>query len=178
MALESAVLGGGCFWCTEAIFKRVRGVVSVEPGYAGGHLPNPTYHQVCDENTGHAEVIRISYDPQVISYVELLEVFWEAHDPTTRNRQGNDIGSQYRSIILTSGPEQETIARVSLQAADASGRFRNPIVTEIQPLEVFYPAEDYHHDYFANNPNQPYCRAIISPKVKHFMESNPELLKK
>ncbi len=177
MNLESAVLGGGCFWCTEAIYLRVKGVTKVEPGYAGGQMPNPTYHQVCDGNTGHAEVIRVEYDRQVISYADLLEIFWQAHDPTTRNRQGNDIGSQYRSIILTKDAEQHRIAEKSLAAAQASGMFRRPIVTEIQPLESFYPAENYHYDYFANNPNQPYCRAIISPKVKHFMEVNSEKLK-
>ena len=177
MATETAVLGGGCFWCTEAIYKRVRGVTKVEPGYAGGHLPNPTYQQVCDGNTGHAEVIRVEFDPALISYDEILEIFWQAHDPTTLNRQGNDVGPQYRSIILTGSEEQRQAAEASLKAAQVSGTFKRPIVTQIEPLEVFYPAEDYHLDYFANNPNQSYCRVIISPKVKHFMEANPEKLK-
>ena len=177
MATETAVLGGGCFWCTEAIYKRVRGVTKVEPGYAGGHLPNPTYQQVCDGNTGHAEVIRVEFDPALISYDEILEIFWQAHDPTTLNRQGNDVGPQYRSIILTDSEEQRQAAEASLKAAQVSGTFKRPIVTQIEPLEVFYPAEDYHLDYFANNPNQSYCRVIISPKVKHFMEANPEKLK-
>ena len=177
MAAETAVLGGGCFWCTEAIYKRVRGVTKVEPGYAGGHLPNPTYQQVCDGNTGHAEVIRVEFDPALISYDEILEIFWQAHDPTTLNRQGNDVGPQYRSIILTDSEEQRQAAEASLKAARESGAFKRPIVTQIEPLEVFYPAEDYHVDYFANNPNQPYCRVIISPKVQHFMEANPEKLK-
>lgn len=177
MERESAVLGGGCFWCTEAIYKRVKGVTKVEPGYAGGHLPDPTYQQVCDGNTGHAEVIRVEFDPQVIRYADILEIFWQAHDPTTLNRQGNDVGPQYRSIILTGSEEQRQAAEESLKEAQASGMFREPIVTEIQPLGAFYPAEDYHLDYFANNPNQPYCRMIISPKVKHFMEANPDALK-
>lgn len=175
MKTEIAVLGGGCFWCTEAIYKRIRGVVRVQPGYAGGHQENPTYYQVCDGNTGHAEVIRIEYDAEKISYSELLDVFWHAHDPTTRDRQGNDIGSQYRSIILTNSDEQTQLAQQSMQSANESGSFKAPIVTEIKLLERFYPAEDYHWDYFANNPNQPYCRAVISPKVRHFFEVFPEI---
>lgn len=174
---EIAVYGGGCFWCTEAIFKRVKGVDKVEPGYAGGHLQNPTYYQVCDGNTGHAEVIRIEFDPDVISYPELLEVFWHAHDPTTKNRQGNDIGSQYRSVILTTSDTHLLQAQASLKTAGDSGMFRRSIVTEIQPLDVFYTAEEYHYDYFANNPNQPYCRAIISPKVNHFFEKFSDIQK-
>jgi len=174
MRTEIAVLGGGCFWCTEAIFKRIRGVLSVQPGYAGGNFPNPTYYQVCGGNTGHAEVIRIEYDADTIGYADLLDVFWYAHDPTTKNRQGNDIGSQYRSIILTTNEEQMQIAQNSKESANQSGDFGAPIVTEIQALEFFYPAEEYHQDYFANNPNQPYCRAVISPKVRHFFQIFPD----
>jgi peptide-methionine (S)-S-oxide reductase len=174
---EKAVFGGGCFWCTEAIFKRVKGVLSVMPGYAGGHTDNPNYQQVCRGDTGHAEVIQVEYDPQEVSYSDLLEVFWQAHDPTTLNRQGNDVGEQYRSIILYANEEQRAQAQASLQAADQSGEFRKPIVTKIEKLDEFYPAEDYHQDYFANNPNQPYCRAIISPKVQHFMRDHVDMLK-
>jgi len=167
---EQAVLGGGCFWCTEAIYKRVKGVSEVESGYAGGHVENPTYQMVCNGNTGHAEVIRITFDPDVISYKALVDLFWIAHDPTTLNRQGFDKGTQYRSIILTQNEAQRKAAEQSMKEASESGEFRNPIVTEIKPLEAFYPAEDYHDDYFANNPNQPYCRTVVGPKVKHFME--------
>lgn len=174
MKTKTAVFGGGCFWCTEAIYKRIRGVKSVMPGYAGGHAENPTYYQVCNGTTGHAEVIQIDYDPDVITYRDLVDIFWQAHDPTQKNRQGNDIGTQYRSIILFENDEQHKIAEDSLKAAAESGEFRKPIVTEIQPLEKFYEAEDYHRDYFANNANQPYCRAVISPKVRHFFEKYPE----
>jgi peptide-methionine (S)-S-oxide reductase len=174
---ETAVFGGGCFWCTEAIFKRVKGVLAVEPGYAGGQTENPDYHQVCTGRTGHAEVIRVEFDPEIISYRDLLEVFWHAHDPTTLNRQGNDVGTQYRSIILYDNEEQKEQAEESLKEADASGMFSGSIVTQIQPLDHFYPAEDYHSDYFAKNPNQPYCRVIISPKVQHFMQDQTDKLK-
>ena len=170
------VLGGGCFWCTEAIFKRVKGVKAVTSGYTGGNVMDPSYHQVCAGNTGHAEVVRISFDPAIIAFEELLTVFWHAHDPTSLNRQGNDIGSQYRSIILYADESQREQAEASLKAMDASGVYRQPIVTEIKPLEKFYPAEDYHHDYFAQNPNQPYCQAVIAPKVQHFLESHLEKL--
>jgi peptide-methionine (S)-S-oxide reductase len=172
MKNESAILGGGCFWCTEAIFKRVKGVVSVVPGYAGGHSANPDYYQVCSGSTGHAEVVKVEFDPEIISFQNLLDIFWQAHDPTTKNRQGNDIGTQYRSIILYQNLEQKQLAEASLLRANDSGEFKKPIVTEIVPLDVFYEAEDYHHDYFDNNPNQPYCRAVISPKISHFLEKN------
>ncbi len=168
---ETAVFGGGCFWCTEAIFKRVKGVISVMPGYAGGEKVNPTYQEVCTGKTGHAEVIKIEFDPQVISYEELLEVLWIAHDPTTLNRQGNDVGEQYRSIILFANDDQKNLAERSMRKVMQSSRFSEPLVTVIQPMKEFYPAEDYHQDYFANNPNQPYCRFVISPKLNHFMES-------
>lgn len=177
MENKTAVFGGGCFWCTEAIFKMVKGVKSVTPGYAGGHAESPTYYQVCSGTTGHAEVIKVEFDEDVIKYDDLLEVFWQAHDPTTKNRQGNDIGTQYRSIILYQDQEQKKIAEESLKKMNASGLFKKPIVTEIKPLDLFYAAEDYHQDYFENNPNQPYCRAIISPKVAHFLERNPDKVK-
>jgi len=170
MAKNEAVLGGGCFWCTEAIYKRVKGVKKVEPGYAGGHTEHPSYKQVCSGKTGHAEVIRIEYDPKTITYRELIDLFWHAHDPTTLNRQGNDIGTQYRSVIFFGNDEEKVAAEESMHLAEKEGLYPNPIVTEISPLEEFYPAEDYHIDYFANNPNQPYCRAVIAPKVAHFLE--------
>lgn len=167
---EFAVFGGGCFWCTETIYERVKGVEKVEPGYAGGHLDNPTDNSVCLGTTGHAEVIRITYDPNIVSYSDLLEIFWYAHDPTTLNRQGNDMGTQYRSIVLYENKEQKELAESSLKNADAGEMFKKPIVTQIEALDTFFPAEDYHFDYFANNPNQPYCRAVIAPKLQHFME--------
>jgi len=171
---KTAVFGGGCFWCTEAIYKRVKGVEKVEPGYAGGHEINPSYKMVSTGTTGHAEVIRITYDPNIVAYSNLLEIFWQLHDPTTLNRQGNDIGTQYRSIILYQNEGQKEIAELSLKDADASGMFKKPIVTEIEALDDFFPAEDYHSDYYANNPNQPYCRVVIAPKVKHFLEGYHE----
>ena len=167
---EEAIFGGGCFWCTEAIYKRVKGVEKVEPGYAGGDVENPSYRLVCSGTTGHAEVVRVTFDPAVISYKDLVDIFWYAHDPTTINRQGNDIGTQYRSIILTKNDQQRKIAEKSLKEASESGAFRKPIVTVIEALDTFYPAEDYHFDYFATNPNQPYCRAVIAPKVQHFLK--------
>jgi len=176
MKTETAVFGGGCFWCTEAIFKRIKGVVSVKPGYAGGHVENPTYQGVCSGTTGHAEVVQIIFDSEVISYDDLLEVFWQAHDPTSLNRQGNDIGTQYRSIILTTSDVQQELALAAINHLDQSGQYANPVVTQVEPLEAFYEAEQYHHDYFVNNQNQPYCRMIISPKVKHFMQEFPDKL--
>ncbi len=167
---EIAVFGGGCFWCTEAIFKQVKGVISVIPGYAGGWKADPTYHEVCNGDTGHAEVIRVEYDSQVITYKDLLEVFWLAHDPTTLNRQGNDIGEQYRSVIFYSDESQKTLAEFSLKSVNQSGRLSKPATTLIQPLATFYPAEEYHQDYFNRNPDQPYCYAVISPKLKHFLK--------
>jgi peptide-methionine (S)-S-oxide reductase len=164
--LEAATLGGGCFWCTEAIYQMLPGVKSVSSGYAGGMKENPTYKDVCTGNTGHAEVIQIHYDPKVISYQKLLETFWEAHDPTTLNRQGADNGTQYRSIILYSSEAQRVVAEGS--KAEAQKHFARPIVTQIVPLTKFYPAEDYHQDYYRANPNQPYCRAVIRPKVEKF----------
>lgn len=175
--LQKATLGGGCFWCVEAIYVDVEGVQEVVSGYAGGHLPNPTYKAICGGKTGHAEVTQMTFDPAVISYEELLSIFWQVHDPTTLNRQGNDVGPQYRSIILTHNDEQRQIAEKSRAAADASGLYRNPIVTEIVPLDVFYPAEDYHQNYFAENPYQPYCMLVVDPKVQKFRKSFKAKLK-
>ncbi|KAB2907352.1 MAG: peptide-methionine (S)-S-oxide reductase MsrA [Ignavibacteriales bacterium] len=166
--LKTAVFGAGCFWCVEAVFDRLKGVVKIEPGYAGGTLPNPTYEQVCSGNTGHAEVCNIIYDPGVISYEELLEVFWYTHDPTTVNRQGNDVGEQYRSVIFFCDDEQEKLAKHYKKKLDDSGVFNAPIVTEILPLVKVYPAENYHQKYFDQNGNQPYCSFVIKPKVEKF----------
>jgi peptide-methionine (S)-S-oxide reductase len=164
--LDTVTLGGGCFWCTEAIYQMLPGVKSVKSGYAGGHKENPTYKEVCTGQTGHAEVIQIQYDPKLVSFEKIIETFWEAHDPTTLNRQGYDSGTQYRSIILYNSPAQKSAAEKS--KAEAQKRFTSPIVTEIVPLTKFYPAEDYHQDYYRSNPNQGYCRAIIRPKVEKF----------
>ncbi|RMG17647.1 MAG: peptide-methionine (S)-S-oxide reductase [Bacteroidetes bacterium] len=175
--LQQAVFGAGCFWCVEAVFKELKGVVEVEPGYAGGHVPHPTYEQVCSGSTGHAEVARITFDPAVITYEELLEVFWRTHDPTTLNRQGNDVGTQYRSAIFYLDEAQQQLALKSKEAAAASGLWADPIVTEISPLTSYYPAEDYHHNYFENHPNQPYCVFVVSPKVEKFRKLFKEKLK-
>jgi peptide-methionine (S)-S-oxide reductase len=164
--LDAATFGGGCFWCTEAIFQMLPGVKSVASGYAGGTKENPTYKEVCSGQTGHAEVIQVAYDPAVVSYEKLLDAFWDAHDPTTRNRQGADDGTQYRSIILYNSEAQRVAAEKS--KVEAQKRFPRPIVTEIVPLKAFYKAEDYHQDYYRANPNQPYCRAVIRPKVEKF----------
>jgi peptide-methionine (S)-S-oxide reductase len=161
---ERATLGGGCFWCIEAVYKRMDGVKSVTPGYAGGSRPNPTYEQVCTGATGHAEVVQVVYDPSKVSYEDILSTFWKAHDPTTLNRQGHDVGTQYRSVILYHDEEQRKIAEESRR--EAGTHFSDPIVTEIAPLDVFYPAEDYHKDYFEKHPNAGYCRVIIKPKLK------------
>jgi peptide-methionine (S)-S-oxide reductase len=163
---ETAVLGGGCFWCTEAEFQMLPGVKSVASGYSGGTTENPTYKQVCTGETGHAEVIQVEFDPKVVSYEKILETFWEAHDPTTLNRQGNDSGTQYRSIILYNSEAQRVAAEKS--KAEAQKHFKRPIVTEIVPLKQFYKAEGYHQNYFRNNPNQPYCQVVIQPKVEKF----------
>lgn len=161
---ERATLGGGCFWCLEAVFEKLPGVKAVVSGYAGGRTENPTYKEVCHTDTGHAEVVQVEFDPAVISFEKLLEVFWQAHDPTTPNRQGADVGTQYRSIILTHSPEQRAMAERSMALANA-GEFKGRIVTEIVPLKKFYVAEDYHQDFFRNNPRQPYCQAVIAPKL-------------
>ena len=166
--MEFLVLGGGCFWCLDALFRQVNGVISVIPGYAGGITKNPTYEQVCSGTTGHAEVVNIEFDPEKISLDELLEIFWQTHDPTTLNRQGNDVGTQYRSIILYNSNYQKEMAELSVKKGDKSGRFASPIVTEIKKLETFFPAEKNHHNYYNNNRNQPYCALVISPKLKKF----------
>jgi peptide-methionine (S)-S-oxide reductase len=176
-SLEEATFGSGCFWCTEAFFEDLKGVQRVVSGYSGGHIKNPGYREVCSGRTGHAEVVRIVYDASVVSYAELLEVFWATHDPTTLNRQGNDVGTQYRSVIFFHNPEQERIARASKEAAQASGIWNDPIVTEISPLVNWYPAEEYHQDYFANNPEQPYCAYLIRPKMDKFRAAFAEKLK-
>jgi peptide-methionine (S)-S-oxide reductase len=175
--LEKATFGGGCFWCTEAIYERVEGVHKVVSGYAGGHVKNPTYKQVCDGTTGHAEVIQISYDPAVVSYDELLEIFFKTHDPTTLNRQGADVGTQYRSVIFYHNDEQKKKAEYYKAALDKSGAWDNPIVTEILPLTNYYPAEDYHQDYYENNSNQGYCAFVIGPKVEKFEKVFKDKLK-
>ncbi len=162
--LELATLGGGCFWCTEAVFQLIPGVASVTSGYAGGHAPDPTYEQVCRGNTGHAEVIQVAFDPKKVAYERLLEEFWDAHDPTTLNRQGADVGTQYRSVIFHHTEEQKKAAEKSKTQAQA--RFTRPIVTEIAPLSRFYKAEEYHQDYFRKFPEQGYCRIVIAPKVR------------
>src|SRR5438105_69955 len=162
---ETAVLGGGCFWCLEAVYNELRGVEHVISGYAGGSVPNPSYEAVCGGRTGHAEVVHITFDPEVLSYREILEVFFAGHDPTTLNRQGADVGTQYRSIILYSSPEQEATARSVIEETNASGIWHSPIVTRVEPLERFYPAEGYHQNYFERNSYQPYCQIIIAPKV-------------
>jgi peptide-methionine (S)-S-oxide reductase len=160
---ETAVLGGGCFWCLEAVYNELRGVNTVISGYAGGSVPNPSYEQVCSGRTGHAEVVQLTFDPSEISYRDILDVFLTIHDPTTLNRQGNDVGEQYRSIILYTSPEQERVAREAIAAA--SELWPRSIVTQVEPLERFYPAEAYHQNYFEQNPYQPYCQIIIAPKV-------------
>ena len=160
---ERATLAGGCFWCLEAVYLDLRGVISVKSGYAGGHVANPTYEQVCGKKTGHAEVVQVEFDPREITYRELFDVFFTIHDPTTKDRQGGDIGPQYRSAIFFHSPEQEAVAREALAAAAA--HWDDPIVTEIAPLDRFWPAEAYHDDYFRRNPQNPYCAVVIAPKV-------------
>jgi len=167
---ETATLAGGCFWCLEAVYNELRGVERVISGYAGGHVPNPTYEQVCSGSTGHAEVVQVTFDPEVISYREILEVFFTIHDPTTLNRQGADVGTQYRSAIFYHSPEQEQVAREVIAATNASGIWRAPLVTQLEGLDRFYPAEGYHQNYYERNPYQPYCQVIIAPKVAKVRE--------
>jgi len=164
-AKETATLAGGCFWCLEAVFEDLRGVESVVSGYAGGSVPNPSYELVCTGTTGHAEVVQITFDPSVISFKELLEVFFTIHDPTTLDRQGPDVGSQYRSVIFYHSPEQQTVAEQVIRDLATAGIWDAPIVTQVTPLEAFYPAEGYHQGYYERNPNQPYCRVVVAPKV-------------
>lgn len=175
--LEIATFGTGCFWCTEAIYERLDGVEKVIAGYTGGHVANPTYKQVCTGTTGHAEVAQIYFNPEIISYGELLDVFWQVHDPTTLNRQGNDIGPQYRSVIFYHDDKQKVAAEESKKKIEMSGTFKDPVVTEISPLTNFYEAEDYHQDYYRFNPNQPYCRVVIAPKIKKFTAKYQDKLK-
>lgn len=168
--LELATLGGGCFWCVEAVFEIVEGVSSVKSGYAGGHVADPTYEAVCTGTTGHAEVVQIAFDPSVIGYRDVLEIFFGIHDPTTLNRQGADVGTQYRSVIYTHSDQQADIARALIEELDADGPWDDPIVTEVSPLAAFYPAEGYHDRYFRRNDSQPYCQFVIGPKVAKFRE--------
>jgi peptide-methionine (S)-S-oxide reductase len=174
--VQQATFGAGCFWCVEAIYQRVNGVISVESGYSGGHVDNPTYREVTSGETGHAEVVRVDFDPAVISFEELLEVFWHTHDPTTLNRQGADVGPQYRSAIFYHNDKQKEIAEKSLRKTDESDLWSDPIVTEISPLINYYTAEDYHQNYFNNNPNAGYCSVVIAPKVQKFKKDFPHLL--
>lgn len=165
---ELATLAGGCFWCLEAVYKELRGVERVVSGYAGGHVERPSYRDVCDGTTGHAEVVQITFDPSLVSYKELLEVFFTIHDPTTLNRQGADAGTQYRSAVFYHSPEQRETAEQTIAEMEAARVWDSTIVTEVAPLDRFYPAEDYHQDYFEKNPSQPYCRAVVAPKVSKF----------
>lgn len=178
MGREVATLAGGCFWCLEAVFDQLQGVEDVVSGYAGGHVPDPTYKHVCTGETGHAEVVQITFDPAVISYRELLQVFFTIHDPTTLNRQGADVGTQYRSAIFTHSDEQERTAEAVIGEISESGIWDEPVVTEVVPVEAFYPAEEYHQEYFARNPNQPYCRIVVAPKVAKFRKQYLDRLKK
>jgi peptide-methionine (S)-S-oxide reductase len=171
-----ATFGGGCFWCTEAVFRELRGVLGVASGYAGGHASAPTYRQVCDGSTGHAEVIQVRYDPSRVRYEELLEVFFATHDPTTPNRQGADVGTQYRSIVLAHDDAQRRAAERIVAALDASGAYDAPVVTQVVPLERFWKAEEYHQGYFARNPEQGYCAAVIRPKLEKFRKVFAERL--
>ncbi|MFO7837015.1 MAG: peptide-methionine (S)-S-oxide reductase MsrA [Candidatus Thorarchaeota archaeon] len=164
--MKKATFGGGCFWCTEAVFQRMKGVQSVTSGYAGGDVKNPTYEEVCSGNTGHAEVVQIEYNPEEISYEELLEIFFETHDPTSLNRQGNDVGTQYRSAIFYHNEEQKRKAEQKKTELNENGKYDNPIVTEIRPLKKFYPAEDHHQDYYKKYPGRGYCRVVIKPKLE------------
>jgi peptide-methionine (S)-S-oxide reductase len=178
MTTEFATLGGGCFWCLEAVFEDLRGVERVTSGYAGGHVANPTYKQVCTDTTGHAEVVQIAFDPAQVSYADLLRVFFTIHDPTTKDRQGNDVGRQYRSIILTHSPEQRATAEAVMKEITDEKLWPNPLTTEVQPLDAFYPAEPEHHDYFARNPWSGYCQAVIAPKVAKFRKQYQDRLKR
>lgn len=175
--METATLGGGCFWCLEALYQTVKGVSKVVSGYAGGEVDNPSYQAVCNGTTGHAEVVQITFDPSVISYNDILYIFWRIHDPTTLNRQGNDAGTQYRSVILYHDDTQKLLAEKSLLEADASPLWPRPIVTELAESGTFYAAEDYHQNYYRNNPRQPYCTMVIDPKVQKFRESLTEMLR-
>jgi peptide-methionine (S)-S-oxide reductase len=169
-AQEIATLGGGCFWCLEAVYQEMKGVESVVSGYMGGQVPNPNYQQVCGGRTGHIEIVQVTFDPEIVSYRDILEVFFAIHDPTTRDRQGNDVGEQYRSVIFYHSDAQREAAEAIIRELEADRVFSNPIVTQVRAADVFYPAEDYHQNYFRDHPNQPYCSFIISPKLKKFRE--------
>lgn len=175
--LETATLAGGCFWCFETVFSRLAGVEEVVSGYIGGQVPNPSYREVCEGATGHAEAVRITFDPEIISLAELLEIFWRTHDPTTRNRQGADVGTQYRSAVFYHDEKQREIAEESKRRMQAAGLWPDPIVTEIVPATEFYPAEAYHQDYYRLNRNQPYCRMVIDPKIKKLQKEFADKLK-
>lgn len=176
--IDVAVFGGGCFWCTEAVFERVRGVETVTSGYAGGKMANPSYFQVSEELTGHAEVVQLEFDPSIISYEQLLDIFWHVHDPTTLNQQGADVGTQYRSVILYTSETQKQQAEAFRAKLIETNEFRAPIVTEIKALDTFYTAEEYHQRYFDRNENQPYCQVVIDPKIKKLLAKYGELVKK
>jgi peptide-methionine (S)-S-oxide reductase len=176
--LQTATLAGGCFWCLEAVYDEIKGVQGVESGYAGGHMDNPSYRAVCNGDTGHAEVVQVHFDPNVVSYQDLLNVFFAIHDPTTLNRQGADVGTQYRSAIFYHDDEQKKTAEDLIKDLNAQQIWDRPIVTEVAPLDKFYMAEDYHQEYFARNPYQPYCMAVVSPKVSKFRKHFIEMLKK
>ncbi len=178
MSTQTAILAGGCFWCLEAVFDDLKGVQSVESGYSGGHVPHPTYKQVCSGETGHAEVVRVTFDPTVITYRDLLKVFFAIHDPTTLNRQGHDVGTQYRSAIFYLDEEQKRTAKEVIAELTAAQLWPNPIVTEVTKFDAFYMAEDYHQEYFAHNPFQPYCMAVVAPKVTKFRNQFVERLKR
>ncbi len=174
---ETTTLGGGCFWCLEAVYGLLRGVESVQSGYAGGHVVDPSYEAVCSGTTGHAEVVQVTFDPDEIGFRDLLEVFFTIHDPTTLNRQGHDVGTQYRSAIYVHSPEQERTARAVIEELAAEGLWNDPIVTEVTPLDVFYPAEDYHNEYYRRNSYQPYCQVVVAPKVAKARQKFVERLK-
>lgn len=178
MNTEKITFGNGCFWCTEAIFQQVKGVVKSTSGYSGGHVPNPTYEQVCEKNTGHAEVIQIEYNPAEVTVDELLEVFWQTHDPTTLNQQGNDVGPQYRSVVFYHNDQQKERAQLFKKKLDEAGAFEKPIVTTIEPFTNFYVAENYHQDYYNRNGNQPYCYFVIRPKMEKFEKAFKDKMKK
>ena len=175
--MEKATLGGGCFWCLEAVFLGMKGIATATSGYAGGHVANPSYEEVCGKRTGHAEVVQVSYDPAIVSFPDLLRVFFAIHDPTTKDRQGADVGPQYRSIILTHDATQDAIAREVIAELTAARLWGNPFVTEIVPLTQFWPAEPEHHNYFARNPWSGYCQAVVAPKVVKFRKNFADLLK-
>jgi peptide-methionine (S)-S-oxide reductase len=177
--INTAIMGGGCFWCTEAVFLGVEGVLAVQSGYAGGKVQNPTYEQICEGRTGHAEVVKVTFDPAVIGYGEVLDIFFGTHDPTQLNRQGNDVGTQYRSVVFTQTDEEREIAQSVISELSRDGVFGAPIVTEVTPLNGnYWPAEDYHQDYFANHPNQGYCSYVVAPKVAKFRQKFASRMKR